>query len=119
MKVNIATKTRKPVRDEQDSITVSREYLIRLERLANFDPLTGIANQARFQNLAPTGADSPIRAQAAGGENRRRCQFHKINTSFGYLAGDALLMQIAERLTQLRDGQVAVGGRHLRRRAST
>ena len=106
MKVNIATKTRKPVRDEQDSITVSREYLIRLERLANFDPLTGIANQARFQNLlqqALTARYAPKLLVA----KIDVVQFHKINTSFGYLAGDALLMQIAERLTQLRDGQVA------------
>ena len=33
-------------------------------------------------------------------------RYHEINR-LGYLAGDALLMQIAERLTQLRDGQVA------------
>jgi diguanylate cyclase (GGDEF)-like protein len=70
------------------------------ERVANFDVLTGVANRTRFQDLlqqtlAGAGAAAQLVAKIDIG-----C-FHALNTSYGYAVGDALLVAVARRLTQL------------------
>ena len=72
----------------------------RLASADHLDRLTGVANRNRFYDLL-----DQLRQQA-GGEytllvkiDIRR--FHDINVSFGYEVGDALLIQVAQRLSEL------------------
>ena len=79
-----------------------RKVTAELEQIALRDPLTGVSNRTGFrtllkQRLREIGLDrlTVIKLNAVG--------FHGINTTFGYHTGDALLIQIAERLGKLPD----------------
>jgi len=64
-------------------------------RLANCDPLTGLANRKRFAELV---RDSLGAAPQAALYYLDIDRFMRINDSFGYASGDLLLRQVAQRL---------------------
>jgi diguanylate cyclase (GGDEF)-like protein len=83
----------------KQDITQEKDLLQRLQRLAECDPLTGIPNRSVFH----------ARLQAAIGEaaeGRRLAAlllvdldgFKQVNDTFGHLAGDECLRQVAARL---------------------
>ncbi len=113
-----------PVRDEQGDFTgyrgsakdVTSEYERQLadSRLAEFDSLTGLANR----HAIGRHLDSAINAYAS---SPRPCallmldldKFKHVNDTLGHQAGDALLVQVGERLTNIvgQRGKVArLGG---------
>ena len=70
------------------------------ERLANVDVLTGVANRTRFQDLLQQTLTRVDAAAQLVAKIDIGC-FHALNTSYGYAVGDALLVAVARRLTQL------------------
>ena len=72
-----------------------------LERLAYFDPLTGLANRQHFQKQM-----EEFLAGTAGSERAAALylldldEFKQINDAFGHTTGDALLMNVAAALKQ-------------------
>ena len=83
-----------------------------LERLAYFDPLTGLANRRMFQELLAglmKPGHGPPFALIVGDLDR----FKSINDSLGHDAGDELLSQVAARLAstvRARDSVCRLGG---------
>jgi diguanylate cyclase (GGDEF)-like protein/PAS domain S-box-containing protein len=72
---------------------------VELERLALYDPLTGLPNRALFgdrlrQVLARRGRDTATAVYFLDLD-----RFKRINDSLGHGAGDAVLREVAERLT--------------------
>jgi diguanylate cyclase (GGDEF)-like protein len=73
----------------------------RIERLAYYDPLTGLPNRQRCMETA----ERLFAAAAAGGEEVAILyldlnSFKRINDTFGHAVGDAVLRVVAERLQQ-------------------
>ena len=71
----------------------------RIERLAYFDPLTGLPNRQRCMDTA----EGLVAAAAASGEQVAIMyldlnSFKRINDTFGHAVGDAVLRVVAERL---------------------
>ena len=62
-------------------------------RLENYDGLTGLANQKRFLEIAGAGLEAGCAVLYVDLD-----RFMRINDSFGYATGDALMGQIARRL---------------------
>jgi diguanylate cyclase (GGDEF)-like protein len=89
------------VRREMKSVAHARaraRAVDRLHRLAHFDPLTGLPNRQSFHELAGRClAECDARAGAALlflGIDR----FMRINSTFGYAAGDKLVRQVGARV---------------------
>ena len=83
-----------------------------LERLAYFDPLTGLANRRMFQELL-TGLMKPGHSQPFALIVGDLDRFKSINDSLGHDAGDELLSQVAARLAstvRARDSVCRLGG---------
>ena len=83
-----------------------------LERLAYFDPLTGLANRRMFQELL-AGLMRPGHAQPFALIVGDLDRFKSINDSLGHDAGDELLTQVAARLAstvRARDSVCRLGG---------
>ncbi|MCV3764508.1 EAL domain-containing protein [Rhizobium sp. TRM95796] len=80
-----------------EDVTEARMFARKLERLALEDPLTGLANRAAFM-------EGLNEAMAAGGVVALAFldvdNFKDINDTGGHSAGDALLRQLAARLTK-------------------
>lgn len=75
--------------------TERRKHLQELERLAHTDTLTGLANRAVVdRELDPATASAPV----VGLLLLDLDHFKLVNDSQGHVAGDALLVQVAERL---------------------
>ena len=95
-------------------ITVSKANQVRLEHLATHDPLIGLVNRARFEELVN---------EAIGQTEQERSAiallfidldaFKIVNDSYSHAIGDRLLNLVAERISrQLSDNDVAgrIGG---------
>jgi diguanylate cyclase (GGDEF)-like protein/PAS domain S-box-containing protein len=82
-----------------EDITERRLYQVRIERQANYDPLTGLANrsllQDRLQQALLTTASSERRVAVAFVDLDR---FKYINDSLGHHVGDELLKSVGARL---------------------
>jgi diguanylate cyclase (GGDEF)-like protein len=73
-------------------------------RLANCDPLTGLANRKRFSELVQDAIGATPQAALFYLDIDR---FMRINDSFGYASGDLLLRQVAQRLEVCRgEGEI-------------
>ncbi|HEY0776375.1 MAG TPA: EAL domain-containing protein [Gemmatirosa sp.] len=92
-------------------VTERAELEAALVRQAFHDALTGLANRAYFGDRL---RDALARAQVAGSPGRVAVLvldldgFKAVNDSFGHAAGDALLIEVAERLLQATRGGDAV-----------
>lgn len=89
-------------------ITERKKYEERLEILANYDPLTGLANRsllmAHLQNLIVQGKRHKTQIGLIMFDLDR---FKDINDSYGHSAGDEVLQQVAERFgSRLREGDI-------------
>lgn len=89
-------------------ITDRKHYEERLETLANYDPLTGLANRALLSSHLKNSIEKAKR-------NKKQIsvlmfdldRFKDVNDSFGHAAGDELLQQVAQRFNvRLRDGDI-------------
>ncbi|MDO9305439.1 MAG: EAL domain-containing protein [Sulfuricurvum sp.] len=89
-------------------ITDRKRYEERLETLANYDPLTGLANRALLSSHLKNSIEKAKR-------NKKQIsvlmfdldRFKDVNDSFGHAAGDELLQQVAQRFDmRLRDGDI-------------
>ncbi len=91
-------------------ITASRRDLRDASRAAQFDPLTGLANR----RLMDQKVEAAMRLSQMGG---RHCallmfdldRFKQVNDTFGHPVGDALLKQVAERISHVVDGDHEIG----------
>ncbi len=81
----------------------------KIHRLAYFDPLTGMPNRQQFlDRLGRQLQRAKLEGQKVGLLFLDLDRFKDINDSLGHNAGDQLLQQVAERLTQtLRIGDLA------------
>ncbi|GAB4216115.1 MAG: hypothetical protein Fur007_15530 [Rhodoferax sp.] len=89
-------------------ITVLHEAQQRMQRLANFDPLTGLPNRQHFHQLVDVALAA---AKRSGGFSALLAldvrRFNTINDTFGHDFGDAVLREISQRLRgALRDEDV-------------
>ena len=91
----------------QADISERKEHEQRMSYAAFHDPLTGLANRRRLDQLLH---DSMQRSQQAGTRETALLfidldNFKQVNDNYGHNAGDALLIEIAQRLQQcLRPG---------------
>jgi diguanylate cyclase (GGDEF)-like protein len=73
-----------------------------LEKLAYYDPLSGLANRALFQRAIRRAVDDSHRLNRNGALLMLDLdRFKEVNDSLGHQAGDELLVKVAERLTRL------------------
>jgi diguanylate cyclase (GGDEF)-like protein/PAS domain S-box-containing protein len=89
-------------------ITERKKYEEQLETLANYDPLTGLANrgllQAHLQNSIDKAKRDRTQIALLMFDLDR---FKDINDSYGHSAGDELLQMVAERFSErLREGDL-------------
>lgn len=89
-------------------ITDHKHYEERLEILANYDPLTGLANRALLSSHLHRSIENAKRLKTQIALLMFDLdRFKDVNDSFGHGAGDELLKQIAQRLGgRLRDGDM-------------
>jgi diguanylate cyclase (GGDEF)-like protein len=80
-----------------------------LEKLAYFDPLTGLPNRASFRKYLDQGLADPQNKFAAFILDIDG--FHAINDAMGHSMGDALLLDVAASLKQQADLQLATVAR--------
>lgn len=89
-------------------ITERKRYEERLETLANYDPLTGLANRSlllsHLKNYIVQGKRHKTQIGLIMFDLDR---FKDINDSYGHSAGDEVLQQVAERFgSRLREGDI-------------
>ncbi|MDT8408457.1 MAG: PAS domain S-box protein [Wenzhouxiangellaceae bacterium] len=83
-------------------LTKLKHFQADLERVSNFDPLTGLPNRKLLHSLLENrltradGQDQHVVALVCGLD-----RFKLVNESFSFLAGDQLLCAVAERLKTL------------------
>ena len=87
-----------------------RANLDRVERLALFDPVTGLANRASFRAQCDAILAAMPEAQHAALLFIDLDRFKAVNDTRGHAAGDALLAEVARRLRLLADRAVAERG---------
>ncbi|MGL4440004.1 MAG: EAL domain-containing protein [Bosea sp. (in: a-proteobacteria)] len=73
-----------------------------LEKLAYYDPLSGLANRALFQRAIQRAVEDSVRDNRGGALLMLDLdRFKEVNDSLGHQAGDELLVKVAERLTRI------------------
>jgi diguanylate cyclase (GGDEF)-like protein len=83
----------------KQDITQERDLLERLRRLAEYDPMTGLANRSMFEGRLARALSATSRAAAATALVLIDLDgFKEINDTYGHAAGDECLRQIARRL---------------------
>jgi diguanylate cyclase (GGDEF)-like protein len=83
----------------KQDITQERDLLERLRRLAEYDPMTGLANRSMFEGRLARALTTTSRATAATALVLIDLDgFKEINDTHGHAAGDECLRQIARRL---------------------
>jgi diguanylate cyclase (GGDEF)-like protein len=83
----------------KQDITQERDLLDRLRRLAEIDPMTGLANRSMFEGRLARALGATSRATAATALVLIDLDgFKEINDTHGHAAGDECLRQIARRL---------------------
>ncbi|HYD96181.1 MAG TPA: EAL domain-containing protein [Noviherbaspirillum sp.] len=89
-------------------ISVYKEAEARMQRLANYDTLTGLPNRALLHQLVGQALTAARRSKSHGALLVVELQrFHSIYDTLGPEVGDALLCEISGRFRQvLRDGDV-------------
>ncbi len=97
-----------------EDVTDRREAQARIERLAHYDPLTGLSNRALFGAQLQGAVDAAARDGAPAAVF---CidldHFKAVNDTLGHGAGDALLGAVAERLRaciRVEDAVARLGG---------
>ena len=97
-----------------EDITERKADQARIEKLAHYDPLTGLANRVLFQRQLEAGLES---ARRGGGQAAVFCidldHFKSVNDTLGHGSGDALLAAVAERLrncVRAEDAVARLGG---------
>lgn len=83
----------------------SRKIASRLAASDHLDSLTGVENRNRFHDHL----EQALQREGGGYVLLTKCnvsRFHHINTSFGYDVGDALLIQVGQRLRTLPDAVI-------------
>lgn len=82
-----------------DRADEKREAEERIAYLANHDPLTGLPNRSQFSHMLTVGLkEAEVRREKMAVLLLDLDRFKVINDSLGHFAGDALLVQIADRL---------------------
>jgi diguanylate cyclase (GGDEF)-like protein/PAS domain S-box-containing protein len=97
-------------RGSASDVTVKHERRLVDSKLADFDSLTGLANRHQMKRQL----DGTLAAFKASG---RPCalmmmdldKFKRINDTLGHQAGDALLIEVAERLTNIAGDRAKIG----------
>jgi diguanylate cyclase (GGDEF)-like protein len=99
--IDVETENGRPVRifGLKQDITQEKDLLERLRRLAEIDPMTGLANRSMFEEklvraLSPESRGAPPAALALIDLDG----FKELNDTFGHAAGDACLREIGRRL---------------------
>jgi diguanylate cyclase (GGDEF)-like protein/PAS domain S-box-containing protein len=89
-------------------VTEQVEYENRLETLANYDPLTGLANRGSLQTHLQNAINQAKRHKTQIGLLMFDLdRFKDINDSYGHNAGDELLQVVSQRFSsRLRDGDI-------------
>lgn len=89
-------------------ITERKLYEERLETLANYDPLTGLANRALLLSHLKSSIEKAKRHKTYIALLMFDLdRFKDVNDSFGHGAGDELLQQVAQRFeSRLREGDI-------------
>lgn len=93
----------------KQDVTPEKHLMERLQRLAEHDALTGLANRTLFEaHLARADAPAPGERRLAGLLLLDVDRFKLVNDTLGHAAGDACLRDVAATLTQgLGPGSVA------------
>lgn len=82
-------------------ISVSKQQQAQLEHLAHYDALTGLPNRALLSDRMAQALSQARRTQALVAVGYLDLDgFKAINDEFGHDAGDALLIEVARRLTE-------------------
>jgi len=91
-----------------EDVTQRVRYEEQLELLANYDPLTGLANRILFASHLHSAIEKAKRHNTQISLLMFDLdRFKDINDSFGHSAGDELLQQVAQRLeSRLREGDI-------------
>jgi len=89
-------------------ITERKRYEEKLETLANYDPLTGLANRALLSSHLKSSIEKAKRHKTQIAVLMFDLdRFKDVNDSFGHGAGDELLQQVAQRFSvRLREGDI-------------
>ncbi|MBR0686243.1 sensor domain-containing diguanylate cyclase [Bradyrhizobium manausense] len=101
LSINAVREGGRPVRifGSKQDITSDRQALESLRQQAETDPLTGLANRAKFQaHYREVVNDSLNHSSASALVLLDLDGFKELNDRFGHLAGDACLCEVAQRL---------------------
>lgn len=97
-------------RGSAQDVTVEYERKLQDSRLAEFDPLTGLANRYRMnRKLEGTLASYKAAKRSCALMMLDLDRFKHVNDTMGHQAGDELLKQVAERLTRIVGDRGEVG----------
>lgn len=93
----------------KQDITEEKIMLDRTRYLAEFDPLSGLANRSRFQTVLADFCDRHVEPRSLAALYMIDLDgFKAVNDTFGHAAGDDCLQEIARRLTVICGGAILI-----------